>query len=88
MKEAHPFVEAAFAAARKHLQDARTAQQNAVLFGMKRYKAGKLGRDARFMAHTWHQKRKLHLADALRVRKAIHHLRAELRRHELETQAA
>lgn len=69
-----------FAAARRHLADARVAQRNAVYFGMRRYHAGRAGRDARLLAKHWDQKRAMWLREALRVRTNIHALRAEVRR--------
>lgn len=69
-----------YAAARKQLADARVAQQNAVIWGMQVYWAGKAGRKARMMRRYWHRRRDSHVREALRIRTKIHALRAELAR--------
>ena len=68
-----------YAAARKQLGDARVAQQNAVIWGMQVYKAGRTGEKARFMRKHWHRQRRSRLEEALRIRTRIRELRAQLR---------
>lgn len=80
----HPLLEASYAAARRHLKNAREAQKQALLFGMLVYKAGARGRGARMLRKTWDDKRSMWLREALAVRSKIRLLRAELRRLELE----
>lgn len=81
----NPFVEAAYAAARRQLREARRAQQDAVLFGMAVYKGGRLGKDARYLRERKDAQRTMHLREALRIRATIKKLRAEIRA--LERQA-
>lgn len=78
----YALVEAAFASARRHLKDARVAEQNALIFALAVYKGGEPARRARFLRAYWDKKRRLHLEEALRVRRNIHLIRAEIRKLE------
>lgn len=71
-----------YAAARKHLAEARKAQLEALFFGLGVYRGGRLGRDARFFRDRHDQHRREHLERALTIRARIRELRAELRQLE------
>ncbi len=71
----NPFVEAAYAAARKQIKLARRAQQDAVYFGTLIYRAGPRGVYARENRDDCDKARASHLAEALRIRGNIRELR-------------
>lgn len=77
-------VASCYAAARRSLERARVAQQNALIFAVDVYRGGALGRRGRRLQKEWHQRRAVHLAEVLRIRRQIRELRAELRRLELD----
>lgn len=76
----HPLLDSSFAAARKHLVEAREAQGHAIRAAIHFYRGGRLGRVAHYDFRRWDERRTAHLQEALRIRKRIHQLRAELRR--------
>lgn len=75
----HPFVEAAFAQARKCLRDARVAQENALIFALQVYEGGAVGRTARRLHPHWHRKRGLWLREALEARANAKEIRRRFR---------
>lgn len=77
-------LDSCFAAARRHLAAAKVAQKNALIWGLDVYKGGCRGERARMMRRHWHRQRAASLEEALRVRRKIHELRAQLRRLELD----
>ena len=67
-----------YAAARKHLAKARTAQSEALYGGLGVYRGGRVGKDARSLRDRKDREHADHLAEALRIRAKIRELRAEL----------
>lgn len=75
MSAAAPFIESTFAAARRHLQAARVAQENALIWGRGIYQAGYLGRTARRMTKMWSDKRAMWIGEAMAERQRAKLLR-------------
>jgi len=75
----HPFLVAIYAAARRHLEKAREAEEMALEFAIQQYRAGHVGRTARRLYAHWDAKRTLSLRLALECRAKASRLRAELR---------
>lgn len=76
----HPFVASGFATARKHLADAKLAQERAYTCLLDWYGGGRRGRQARRLWPMFDAHRTWHLRQALEARARVKRLRAELRR--------
>lgn len=72
-------VGSSYAAARTHLKRARTAQGEALYYALYVYHGGIRGSTARVKRAHWDTLRSAHIGEALRIRRQIVRLRAELR---------
>lgn len=75
----HPFVASGFAVARRHLADARLAQDRAMSCLLDWYGGGVIGKRARRLWQLYDGHRSYHLAQALEARARAKRLRTELR---------
>lgn len=76
----HPFLQSIYAAARRHLAEARTHQYYALGFAAQQFRGGHVGRTARRLYSMRDAKRTESIRLAMQCRSKAKRLRAELAR--------